>query len=143
MNIQSLTSSESIQSLISAESLQSRLANGLRYAKAGRHYIKPCAILTIVILAYAVEFLVLATEKLHTATIWAVQTLLENIDYDTLPQEEEPDTLLEDTVTKLRDLSIRELKEVASLQRLPKYSSLTQNELIEALIEQGKKPAKV
>ena len=142
-SIQSLISSESIQSLISSESIQSRLANGLRYAKAGRHYIKPCAILAIVVLAYAVEFLVLATEKLHAATVWAVQTLLENIDYSTLPQEEEPDTLLDDTVTKLRELSIRELKEVASLQRLPKYANLTKDELIEALIEQGKKAATV
>ena len=143
MNIQSLISSESIQSLISAKSIQARLANGLRYAKAGRHYIKPCAILTIVILAYAVEFLFLLTEMLHTATIWAIQTLIENIDYDNLPQEEGPDTLLEDTVTKLQELSIKELKKVAAMQGLPKYANLNKDELVEALIEQGRKAAKV
>jgi hypothetical protein len=132
-----------IQSLISSDSIQSRLANGLRYAKAGRHYIKPCAILAIVVLSYAVEFLFLLTEKLHTATVWAVKTLIEDIDYSTLPQEEEPDTLLDDTVTKLRELSIRELKKVASMQRLPKYSSLNKAELIDALIEQGRKASEV
>ncbi len=133
-----------IQSLISSESIQSRLANGLHYAKAGRHYIKPCAILTIVILAYAVEFVFLLTETLHTATVWSIQTLIENtMDYDNLPQEEEPDTLLDDTVTKFQSLSIRELKKVASMQKLPKYSNLTKAELIEALIEQGRNSAKV
>ena len=132
-----------IQSLIS-ESIQSRLANGLRYAKAGRHYIKPCAILAIVVLSYAVEFLFLLSEKVHSATVWAVQTLVVNaIDYNNLPQEEEPDTLLNDTVIKLQELSIRELKKVASMQRLPRYSNLTKSELIEALIEQGQKAAKV
>lgn len=113
----------------------------LRYIKAARHYIKPCAILAIVILSYAVEFLLLLSEKLHVATVWAVKTLIEDIDYSTLPQEEETDMLLDDTVVKLRELSIRELKKVASMQKLPKYSNLTKSELIEALIEQGRKAA--
>lgn len=133
-----------VKSFVSTDSFKSRLANGLRYIKASRHFIKPTVILTVVILAYAVEGIFLATEKVHDATVWAVQTLLENnIDYDALPQEEKPDTLLDDTVTKLQELSIRELKKVASMQKLPRYSNLTKVELIEALIEQGRKAAQV
>ena len=130
-----------IQSLLLSRDL--RLANVVPYLKASRHFIKPTVILAVVILAYVIEGIFLATEKVHNATVWSIQTLLENIDYNTLPQEEEPNTLLDDTVTKLRTLSIRELKKVASMQRLPRYSNLTKDELIEALIEQGRKAAQV
>ena len=130
-----------LQSIISQASLQSRLNNGFKFAYAGRHFIKPCAILTVILLAYTVEFLLLSTEKLHKASVWAVDTLIVNaIDYSALPQE---DTLLDDTVAKLRDMTIRELKKVASMQKLPRYGSLTKPELVEALIEQGRKEREV
>jgi hypothetical protein len=130
-----------LQSLISESSLQSRLNNGLKFAYAGRHFIKPVLFLSVVLLAYTVEFLILATENLHKATVWSVNKLtVEYIDFPPLPAE---DTLLDDTVQKLRELSIRELKKVASMQKLPRYGNLTKAELIEALIEQGRKAVEV
>jgi hypothetical protein len=120
----------SIESL----NLQSRLANSFKFAYAGRHFIKPVLFLSVVVLAYTVEFLLLTVEQLHKATVWSTQKLVtEYIDFPPLPTE---DTLLDDTVAKLRELSIRELKKVASIQKLPKYGSLTKSELVEALIEQ-------
>jgi hypothetical protein len=130
-----------LQSLVSQVSLQSRLNNGLKFAYAGRHFIKPVLLLSVVLLDYTVEFLLLASENLHKATVWSTQKLVtEYIDFPPLPGE---DTLLDSTVQKLRELSIRELKKVASMQKLPRYGNLTKAELIEALIEQGRKEREV
>jgi Rho termination factor, N-terminal domain len=116
--------------------LQARFHNGLRYAKAGRHFILPTLILLVVIFSYLVEAAILLAEKLGQATRWSVTKLTtEYIDFPPVPEE---DKLLDDTIQKLRALSIRELKRVASIQKLPKYGTLTKSELIDALVEQHK-----
>jgi hypothetical protein len=100
--------------------------------KASRHFIAPTIVLALVILLWVSILLLNLLEKTIEASIWASETLTASyVDMPPLPQE---DTLLDDTVTKLRELSIRELKKVASQSKLPRYGSLTKEQLIEALL---------
>ena len=100
--------------------------------KASRHFIAPTIVLILVILLWVSILLLNLLDKTIEAAIWASETLTAK--YLELPPLPEEDTLLDDTVTKLRDLSIRELKKVASASKLPRYGSLTKEQLIEALL---------
>jgi hypothetical protein len=100
--------------------------------KASRHFIQPSIVLSLVILLWVATLLLNLLERTIEASIWAAETLTAS--YLELPPIPEEDTLLDDTVTKLRALSIRELKKVASQSKLPRYGSLTKEQLIEALL---------
>jgi len=103
-----------------------------RYIKASRHFIAPTIVLSLVILLWVSILLLNLVERTIEAAIWASETLTSQ--YLELPPIPEEDTLLDDTVQKLRGLSIRELKKVASQSKLPRYGSLTKEQLVEALL---------
>jgi hypothetical protein len=103
-----------------------------RYIKASRHFIKPITVLSLVLILWVVILLVNILEKTIESSLWACETLTAR--YIDLPPIPEEDTLLDDTVQKLRGMSIRELKKVASQSKLPRYGSLTKEQLIEALL---------
>jgi hypothetical protein len=100
--------------------------------KASRHFIKPSIVLALVLILWTAILLLNLLDRTIESSLWACETLTSQYaDMPPLPQE---DTLLDDTVETLRALSIRELKKVASQSKLPRYGSLTKEQLIEALL---------
>ena len=100
--------------------------------KASRHFIKPSIVLILVVLIWVSILLLNLLERTIEAAIWASETL--TAQYADIPPIPEEDTLLDGTIAKLKELSIRELKRVASLSKLPKYGRLTKDELIADLL---------
>jgi hypothetical protein len=100
--------------------------------KASRHFIAPSIVLILVLILWVSILLLNLLEKTIEAAIWSCETLTASyVDMPPLPQE---DTLLDDTIAKLKELSIRELKKVASIAKLPRYGRLTKDELIADLL---------
>jgi hypothetical protein len=104
----------------------------IQVLKASRHFVAPTIVLALIILLWVSILLLNLLDRTIEASLWASETLTAR--YLDLPPIPEEDTLLDDTVTKLRALSIRELKKVASQSKLPRYGSLTKEQLVEALL---------
>ena len=107
-------------------------SNFFKIVRASRHFLAPTAVLLLVLILWVSILLLNLLEKTIEASLWSCETLTAS--YVDMPPLPEPDTLLDDTVTKLRALSIRELKKVASQSKLPRYGSLTKEQLVEALL---------